>query len=216
MKICTKCKIEKELTEFNKRKSNKDGLNNFCKICYNAINIKYVEKWNLNNKERKNDYSRKYQIEYRNKNKEKISEYTKNYNLLHKTHLNEIRRNKYKERIENDILYRLSEQSRCLIKGAFKRCNYNKTCRTYEILGCSYDEFKLYLESKFESWMTWDNYGLYNGELNFGWDIDHIEPLFPTGIIRTEEDIIRLNHYTNLQPLCSKINRYVKKNNYNK
>jgi len=37
------------------------------------------------------------------------------------------------------------------------------------------------------------------------------EPLFPEGIIRTEEDI-RLNHYTNLQPLCSKVNRFIKKN----
>ena len=63
-------------------------------------------------------------------------------------------------------------------------------------------------ESKFESWMTWDNYGLYNGELNYGWDIDHIIPLAST---KTEEDIIRLNHHENLQPLCSKVNRYIKK-----
>ena len=58
--------------------------------------------------------------------------------------------------------------------------------------------------------MTWDNKGLYNGELNHGWDLDHIIPI-DTAI--TEEDVIRLNHYTNLQPLCSKINRDIKKNN---
>jgi hypothetical protein len=57
--------------------------------------------------------------------------------------------------------------------------------------------------------MTWDNYGLYNGELNYGWDIDHIIPL-SSG--KTEDDLINLNHYTNLQPLCSKINRDIKKN----
>ena len=61
--------------------------------------------------------------------------------------------------------------------------------------------------------MTYDNHGKYNGELNYGWDIDHIEPLFPKGIKRTKEDILRLNHYTNLQPLCSKINRDIKRNN---
>jgi len=60
--------------------------------------------------------------------------------------------------------------------------------------------------------MNWENYGKYNGEYNFGWDIDHIEPLFPEGHNRTEEDILRLNHYTNLQPLCSRVNRYDKKN----
>ena len=56
--------------------------------------------------------------------------------------------------------------------------------------------------------MIWENKGLYNGEFNFGWDIDHIIPLSSA---KTEKDIIRLNHYTNLQPLCSKINRDIKK-----
>lgn len=37
--------------------------------------------------------------------------------------------------------------------------------------------------------MNWDNYGLYNGELNYGWDIDHIIPL---SSINTEEGIILL------------------------
>jgi hypothetical protein len=57
--------------------------------------------------------------------------------------------------------------------------------------------------------MTWENRGLYNGELNYGWDIDHIIPL---DTAETIQDIIRLNHYTNLQPLCSKVNRDIKKN----
>ena len=82
--------------------------------------------------------------------------------------------------------------------------NYSKKSRTHEILGCSYEELKIYLESKFESWMTWDNKGLYNGELNYGWDIDHIIPMSSAN---TEDEIYKLNHYTNLQPLCSKINR---------
>jgi hypothetical protein len=78
-----------------------------------------------------------------------------------------------------------------------------------EKLGCSFEEFKIYLESKFESWMSWENYGKYNGELNYGWDIDHINPLSNA---KTEEEIYNLSHYTNLQPLCSKINRDVKRN----
>ena len=68
---------------------------------------------------------------------------------------------------------------------------------------------KLYLESKFEPWMNWENRGLYNGEFNHGWDIDHIIPISSA---ETEEDLIKLNHYTNLQPLCSKVNRNIKKN----
>jgi len=53
-------------------------------------------------------------------------------------------------------------------------------------------------------------HGLYNGEFNYGWDIDHIIPI---STAKTEDDVYKLNYYTNLQPLCSKINRYIKKNN---
>ena len=60
--------------------------------------------------------------------------------------------------------------------------------------------------------MKWDNRGLYNGELNHGWDIDHIKPL---SLAKNGEELISLMHYTNLQPLCSKINRDIKKDNYN-
>ena len=59
--------------------------------------------------------------------------------------------------------------------------------------------------------MSWDNYGLYNGELNYGWDIDHI---IPVSVAMDEEGVINLNHYTNLQPLCSKVNRHIKRTNY--
>jgi hypothetical protein len=60
--------------------------------------------------------------------------------------------------------------------------------------------------------MNWNNYGLYeSNKLNYGWDIDHIVPL---DICETEEDVIRLNHYTNLQPLCSYTNRNIKMNDF--
>jgi hypothetical protein len=90
-----------------------------------------------------------------------------------------------------------------------KSKGYKKSLKTIEILGCSFDELKIYLESKFEDWMTWENKGLYDGEFNYGWDIDHIIPLSSA---QTEEDVIKLNHFTNLQPLCSKVNRDIKKN----
>jgi hypothetical protein len=80
--------------------------------------------------------------------------------------------------------------------------------RTTEILGCTIEEFKTYLELKFEDWMNWNNKGLYNGTPNYGWDIDHIIQLATE---RTEEGIIKLNHYTNLQPLCSYVNRDIKR-----
>ena len=59
--------------------------------------------------------------------------------------------------------------------------------------------------------MNWDNYGnpkdgIY--ELSKTWDIDH---MIPISSAKTEEELIKLNHYTNLQPLCSYVNRFIKK-----
>ena len=97
-----------------------------------------------------------------------------------------------------------------IILKAIKRKGYSKKSKTEKILGCTYEEFKQYIESKWEPWMNWDNHGLYNGELNYGWDIDHI---IPTSIAMCEKELIDLNNYKNLQPLCSKINRDIKKDN---
>lgn len=44
---------------------------------------------------------------------------------------------------------------------------------------------------------------------NERWDLDHI---VPKSTAKTIEDVIKLNHYTNFQPLCSHINRDIKKN----
>lgn len=58
--------------------------------------------------------------------------------------------------------------------------------------------------------MSWDNYGKYNGTLNYGWDIDHIIPISSA---KNEEEMLLLNKFSNLQPLCSFTNRYIKKDN---
>jgi hypothetical protein len=59
--------------------------------------------------------------------------------------------------------------------------------------------------------MNWENRGLFNGKLKYGWDIDHIIPLASA---KNEEDLIKLSHYTNLQPLCGYTNRYIKKDKF--
>jgi hypothetical protein len=80
---------------------------------------------------------------------------------------------------------------------AFKK-NY-KTGSAVSDLGCSIEEFKLYLESKFLPGMTWDNWS------RTGWHIDHIKPL--SGFDLT--DPIQLQDackYINLQPLWASDN----------
>ncbi len=105
-------------------------------------------------------------------------------------------------------MYKLKIRLRGNIRKSLKNNGYTKKSNTYTILGCSYEYFKEHIESQFEDWMSWDNYGLYNGEEKYGWDLDHIVPLSSA---ECEEDIIRLNHHSNIQPLCSHINRNVKR-----
>jgi hypothetical protein len=137
---------------------------------------------------------------YREENPDKIKQYRE---------LNKDKRKAWETNKRNtDPMFKFKHNLRCLIRQSFKNNGFKKTSKTFEILGCSFDEFKIYLESKFEPWMNWENKGLYNGELNHGWDLDHI---IPSSSATTEENLIKLNHYTNLQPLCSKINRDIKK-----
>ena len=106
------------------------------------------------------------------------------------------------------MLYKLSCNIKTLISNSLKSKNFIKQNKTTKILGCSIEKFKQHLESKFESWMNWNNYGKYNGTFNYGWDIDH---KIPTASSKSEEELLILNHYTNLQPLCGYINRVIKR-----
>lgn len=144
------------------------------------------------------------------KDKEYRKEYGKKYYENNKTNILIYQNNYKKKRRQIDPIYKFRYRMGIMLCGLFRYHGFKKKNKTTEILGCSFEEFKVYLESKFEPWMNWDNKGLYNGKFSYGWDVDHIIPL---ATAETEEDIIRLNHYTNLQPLCSKINRDIKIDN---
>ena len=184
---------------------NKNTINKKQKIYYeeNKEKLKDIKKLNSENFRNNNP---EYAKNYKKLNSDKI----KLYYIKNKEELRIKQRLYQNNRLKTDIQYKLKHNLRTLIRNTFKNNGYTKNSKTNDILGCSYEDFKLYLESKFEPWMTWENRGLYNGELNYGWDIDHIIPLDSSV---TEEDVIRLNHYTNLQPLCSYTNRNIKKNN---
>jgi hypothetical protein len=218
-KICKKCNILKEFSDFYVSKLCKDDTDE-CSECKRKEKSKLAsKKWRENNKEN----VRQYNIEYnklnsekrkkqRDSNKEVMKEYLSNYYKENKERLRKNNTIYKKNKLINDPLFKLTSNIRTLISNSIKRNGFSKNKKTSDILGCSFDEFKFYLESKFEYWMTWENRGLYNGELNYGWDIDHIIPISSA---KNEEEIIKLSHYTNLQPLCSKINRNIKNNIYN-
>ena len=205
-----KLKLAKEYYDENKdmilnkkREYNKNYLRSY--------NKKYQEKNKSKIKENKQIYTEK--------NKSKIKEnkqiyylnnkeYFKSKNLEYRINNRELINKKQKEKREINTLFKLSQNIRSLISKSIRRKGYKKYSKTEQILGCSYEEFKIHLEAQWESWMSWDNYGLYNGTENYGWDIDHI---IPVSSAINEEGMITLNHYTNLQPLCSYNNRDIKK-----
>jgi len=80
----------------------------------------------------------------------------------------------------------------------------NRSIHSIELLGCSIEYLRSYLEQQFSPNMTWDNYGLY------GWHIDHIIPLSYFDFTDPEQQR-RAWHYTNLRPLWAADN--LKKNN---
>ena len=66
-----------------------------------------------------------------------------------------IRENQNRKLKEN-IIYKLKVNIRNLIGNSIRNNNFRKLSKTEQILGCTFEEFKIHLESKFEPWMTWE------------------------------------------------------------
>lgn len=202
-KICRTCSIEKPINEFCIARKNNDGYNHFCKSCQRSKDKLYREKNKEKITKRFKEYNSKPEVKLQR------SKYAKEFRI---NNLDVMRTKALEKQKINrkDPMYKFKESIRNRIRNSIKHIGSNKNSKTSIILGCTFEEFRNYIESKFESWMTWDNRGLYNGIAKYGWDLDHI---IPSSSATTEEDIIKLNHYTNYQPLCSKVNRDIKKNN---
>ena len=66
----------------------------------------------------------------------------------------------------------------------------------HKLIGCDVPTARAHLEAQFEEWMTWENYGSGKGK----WCIDHIIPVASIDIFN-EDEVKRIFHYTNMQPL---------------
>jgi hypothetical protein len=105
-----------------------------------------------------------------------------------------------KKKIE-DPAFLLGLNCRTMVYNRLKRYKSKKYARTFDLIGCSPQELKQYLESKFYpdkntgECMTWDNYGMY------GWHIDHIKPVSRFTDLASPEQQKECFNYRNLQPL---------------
>lgn len=82
------------------------------------------------------------------------------------------------------------------VRKSFKRRGYTKRSKTGIILGESWENVKQHFEKYFNDKINWDTMDQ--------WEIDHIIPL---STAKSKEDVYRLCHYTNLQPLLSEDNK---------
>lgn len=189
-RTCKSCKLELQVNDFNlKYKICKNCQENpiipvhkVCTVCNAKKAIgeypKRKSQWDGHRNECMECFSKmriSYRKIYRQKNKDILREKNKIY---------------HKNRMETDIIYRVKIMSRNIIRKALSKGGYSKRTRTYEILGCSYEHFKTYIESLFVDGMNWENRHL--------WDIDHIVPI---SLAQSEDEMIILNYYTNLRPL---------------
>lgn len=232
MKKCIKCELElddnlfynrrnvckKCISEYRKNwvKNNKDVMSNHSKNWRNK-NLEKSKKtqknWYDTNKEEVKKKRKSYVDEnydrvketwkrYREKNKEKLKsdreEYVKN---------NRDKINLYSvNRRNSSSILKIIHNSRSRIRSIIKSKNGLKKDKTLSIIGCTYDELMTHIEQQFTEGMNWENYGYY------GWHIDHIIPL---SLAETVDDVYKLCHYSNLQPIWWKDN-LIKSNKYEK
>lgn len=211
MKKCSKCNKVKYRIDFPRDSPNKDGLRPSCKACKSITAKEYY----IKNREKEIKRSRYYYLKNFNKvkksqggyylrNKETIKERGREYYLENKDVIllknrEYIKNNKEsvckgqnayeKKRKAADPMFKLRRLLKNRVYSAFKRKSWRKD-GTMKLLGCSIDKAFTHLENQFTEGMTWDNHG--------EWHIDHIIPMASA---KTQEELVELCHYKNLQPL---------------
>lgn len=228
MKYCGTCDQHKPTDCFYNRAASPDGKASNCKECRKVVDKNryernkdkiqkanrerwrerrhlYVEAqkaWREKNRDRMNELDRERYFlnrdenmakrrEWYKKNRERALEEKKRYFQNNKK---EITRKNW-ERIKSCPLRRLRHSVAGRTHLAIKNAGFKKKSTTAKILGCTWGDLKQHLEARMEPGMSWENYG--------EWHIDHITPLASA---KSEEELIALCKYTNLQPLWAKDN----------
>lgn len=186
------------------RKDNPEKVSAVKKLCYQAKREQYLAKnkenylqnqdsmkarvkaWREQNREKYLATSRQYYID----NREKRIANQSAYYLANREQRLEYHADYAKARRRTDPLYALSNVVRRRVSLALASQGYTKKSKTHEMLGCNYQYLRKHLESQFQDGMTWENRG--------EWHIDHIIPLASAS---SEAELLKLCHYTNLQPL---------------
>lgn len=216
LKFCPTCKQTKELTDFNKNKSRKDGYQRECReCCHKHQNKHYHTKKSPRLKENlkeghkicTNCNQELYLSEFKpGKGRFNVgSNCKKCFNIKWNKYQKQTGQNKKHNKLKRQTnpQYKLKQLLRGRYLDALKRHTsggkVNKYHSAIELLGCSIEYYKQYLEQQFKPGMLWENHGTL-------WEIDHIKPCAAFDLTKEEEQKQCFN-YTNTQPLYKSDNR---------
>ena len=184
-KVCSKCGVTQNVSEFRKDITKKDGLRPDCKLCVKSYEMfRRTDNPTMMQEKLKNFYK---------DNPEKRKEYRKNYKLR--------KQEQRKERRANDPVFNLINRMRCRIWKYLNILEISKKNKTFDIVGCSPEFLKQHLEKQFTEGMCWELLGQHI----------HIDHIIPLSSAKTEDELYKLCHYENLQPLWAEDN--LKKSN---
>jgi len=159
-------------------------------------------------KERQAEVRRKHKAEWWEKNKPRLTEerklwMEKNPDYYHTPEYKERCAEHHARKKESDVHYVIRQRLGGRLRGAFKRTvggvRANKRNKTYELLGCTGEEFRDYFKAKFTRGMSWKKF--LAGEIH----IDHIKPCVLFDLTKKSEQL-KCFHHTNLQPLWARDN----------
>jgi len=157
--------------------------------------------WKKNNKQRVSEYNKKYHSDNaptiavrssigRKKNKDAHYKKHKEWVDKNRQHCREYTREYSKNRTKIDPTFHLKTNVRGRICAALN--GRSKAARSNELLGCSYEFFREYIERQFVNGMNWGN--------RSEWHIDHKIPLAAFDLSKPEQQKVAF-HYSNQRPL---------------
>lgn len=192
-KNCTKCGLTKNIDDFPKCPECKGGYKNKCKSCTKEIANIWRDKNPDSHKlwrEKNIDYDKERKKKHYEDNRDKYIQQSTEYRKNNTDKVNQRVREYRKRRFSEDEVFKLTFTVRRRIRNFLKMSNTPKLGQTFELIGCTPQELVKHIENQFTEGMNWGNHG--------EWHIDHIIPL-SSG--KTKEEVMKLCHYTNLQPL---------------
>ena len=180
-RVCSQCNKYKTSDNFWKSKHTKDGLYSCCVECKKLLESKHdrilnrrkcLKVWEANNSEKARSARNEWDKKKRN----------------------------------TDIGYKLRRNTMHAIVASVRNYSFNTKLERlkghiFDHLPYTSDELKIHIESLWEPWMNWDNYGRFDGD-KMTWQIDHIIPQSKLQFESFEdENFQKLWALENLRPL---------------